>query len=170
MGIFMDGAEDLGRPVKARAAETREDDEDRVGTYLKVVRFPEPTNPDGFVVLYLRPAGSFLFLGYRRGFERSVVAGTWSTRDEVVSLAGGRRVSTDAPQNQAGRFRSFFRADLQDHTPVLVGVSEQAGWSLLGMPGPLAYVGRETIVDPDGEWLPRSLEAIDAWVERLMAV
>jgi hypothetical protein len=57
-----------------------EDFEKGVGTYLKVVKFPEPRNPDGFVVLYLRPNGRFLFAGYWRGYERSVVAGTWERR------------------------------------------------------------------------------------------
>ena len=40
--------------------------EECAGTYVKVVRFAEPMNPDGFIVLYLRPGGKFLFLGYWR--------------------------------------------------------------------------------------------------------
>jgi len=37
------------------------DFENGAGTYSKVVRFAEPANPDGFVVLYLRSKGLFLF-------------------------------------------------------------------------------------------------------------
>lgn len=55
------------------------------GTYLKVVRFSEPGNPDGFVVLYLRPNGRFLFAGYWWGYERSLVAGRWGRERELRS-------------------------------------------------------------------------------------
>jgi hypothetical protein len=55
-----------------------EDFEAGVGTYLKVIRFPEPPNPDGFVVLYLRPNGRFLLVGY------------WSDMSARLPLVPGR--------------------------------------------------------------------------------
>jgi hypothetical protein len=150
-------------------AKIYEDFENGVGTYLKVVRFPEPPNPDGFIVLYLRSTGLFLFLGYWRGYERSAVAGRWSRHDDAVSLDGCGETSTDAPPRQAGKFQRTLKADVQNHTPVLVGASEFTGWSLLGWTGPFIYIGRATVINPDGEWLPRSCDEVDAWIERLMA-
>ena len=52
-----------------------EDFENGVGTYLKVVRFPEPSNPDGFVVLYLRSTGSFLVFGILAWLR--AIRGSW---------------------------------------------------------------------------------------------
>ena len=66
-----------------------------VGTYLKVIRYSEPTNPDGFVVLYLRPNGRFLFVGYWSGYERSLVTGRWVNQGTEVRLEGRGRLATD---------------------------------------------------------------------------
>ena len=59
-----------------------------VGTYLKVVRFAEPSNPDAFIVLYLRPNRLFLLAGYWRGYERSVAIGTWKKEGSELRLTG----------------------------------------------------------------------------------
>jgi hypothetical protein len=155
--------------VRKPAVKIYEDFENGVGTYLKVVRFSEPPNPDGFVVLYLRSTGAFLLLGYWRGYEQSVVAGRWSKRDESIRLEGRGQTSTDAPPNQAGRFERVLRADMQNHTPVLIAENKLAGWSLLGWTGPFTYVGEVTIINPDGRWLPQSLEAVDGWIDKLTA-
>lgn len=160
-------ADALARGGRARAFKIYEDFENGIGTYLKVVRFSEPTNPDGFVVLYLRSTGFFLFLGYWRGYERSVAAGRWSRHDDILTLDGRGETSTDAPPNQAGRFQRIFRTEIQNHTPVLVGEGEVPGWSLLGWAGPFSYVGQTTIINPDGDWLPQSIVEVDAWIDRL---
>lgn len=168
MGVFRGWAEEAARNGDAAGAKHFWDFENGVGTYLKVVQFPEPTNPDGVVVLYLRPTGLFLLLGYWRGYERSVVAGTWSKREDTVNLDGRGETSTDAPPNQGGRFQRTLRTEMQNYTPVLVAASELDGWSLLGWPGPFAYVGQTTIINTDGEWLPASIDDIDAWIDKLV--
>jgi hypothetical protein len=54
-------------------------------------------------------------------------------------------------------------------SPVDPAESELAGWSLLGWPGPFTFVGQVTIINPDGKWLPQSLEEVDGWIDRLTA-
>lgn len=94
--------------------------ENGVGTYLKVVRFSEPTNPDGFVVLYLRPNGRFLFAGYWSGYERSLAAGGWVRQGVEVRLDGRGLVATDAiPGPEGGRFERVFTVEDANHTPPL---------------------------------------------------
>jgi hypothetical protein len=146
-----------------------EDFEKGVGTYLKVVRFSEPTNPDGFLVLYLRPNGRFLFAGYWSGYERSVAAGDWVRQVAEVRLKGRGRVSTDAiPGPDGGRFERVFNVQDANHTPSLIASKALEGWSLLGWTGPLAYVGRHTIIDPDGRWLPGSMSSVDSWIDQVL--
>lgn len=146
-----------------------EDFEKGVGTYLKVIRFAEPTNPDGFVVLYLRPGGRFLFAGYWSGYERSLAAGRWVRRGVEVRLEGRGRLATDAiPGPEGGRFDRVFMVEDANHTPVLIASHEMEGWSLLSWTGPLVYVGQHTIIDPDGRWLPGSMPIVDAWIEDVL--
>jgi hypothetical protein len=33
--------------------------------------------------------------------------------------------------------------------------------------GPFMYVGQDTIIDPDGRWLPDSLSSVDKWIEEI---
>ena len=140
-----------------------------VGTYLKVVRFSEPTNPDGFVVLYLRPNGHFLFAGYWNGYERSVVAGTWARHGDEVQLKGNGRQSTDTiPGPEGSRFERVFKVENANSTPSLIASSELKGWSLLGWTGPFMYVGQRTVINPDGRWLPDSHSTVDGWIEELL--
>jgi hypothetical protein len=40
---------------------------------------------------------------------------------------------------------------------------------LFGWPGPFTFVGQVTIINPDGKWLPQSLEEVDGWIDRLTA-
>jgi len=136
------------------------------GTYVKVVRFSEPTNPDGFIVLYLRPRGRFLFLGYWRGYERSVAAGHWSKRGSELQLEGRGQVSTDAPPGRRGRFSRVLNLELLHHTPNLTAATELKEWSLLSWVGPFAYVGACTVINPDDQWLPDSLAAVDQWIDK----
>ena len=136
------------------------------GTYVKVVRFYEPTNPDGFIVLYLRPEARFLFLGYWRGYERSLAAGHWSNHESEVQLQGRGRVSTDAPPGHEGDFSRTFRLEMLHHTPTLTAATELREWSLLSWVGPFSYVGERTIINPDGEWLPDSPSVVDQWIEK----
>jgi len=157
----------LARPGVTGAARISEPLESFVGTYLKTIRFPEPTNPDGFSLLYLRATGLFLFSGYWPGYERSVAAGKWSRRGGEVDLEGQGEVSTDSLPSPAGRFRRTFKTCVENHTPAPSAVDELTGWSLLGWVGPLTYVGQTTVVDPDGQWLPRSLVEVDAWIDRI---
>jgi hypothetical protein len=141
------------------------------GTYLKVIRFPQQTNPDGFVVLYLRPANTFLMLGYWCGYERAFAAGTWDLRRSEVLLEGRGRVATDAVVGPGGRtFERTFRHIDSRNTPGLEASEELQDWSLLSWKGPLMYIGQRTIIDPDGEWLPGSMEAVDEWIRRVREV
>ena len=135
------------------------------GTYVKVVRFSDPMNPDGYIVLYLRPGGRFLFLGYWRGYERSVAAGHWSHHESEFRLEGRGRVNTDAPPGHEGQFSRILKLEMLHQTPTLSATTELTEWSLLSWVGPFAYVGEGTVINPDGQWLPESLAVVDQWVE-----
>jgi hypothetical protein len=106
----------------------RKEFEQCIGTYVKVVRFSEPTNPDGFIVLYLRPGGRFLFIGYWEGYERSVAAGHWLKRDSEYHLQGYGRVESDAPPDHEGRFARILKLEVVNHTPTLIATEELQGW------------------------------------------
>jgi hypothetical protein len=145
-----------------------EDFEKGVGTYLKVVKFHEPSNPDGFIVLYLRPSGRFLLLGSWQGYERSAVAGRWSKDQAVIRLEGNGATSIDSVGSErAGRFERELHLQTQNHTPVLVAPTELSEWSLLGWRGPFTYAGLNTIINGDG-WLPRSDADIENWISRIV--
>jgi len=136
---------------------------------LKVVRFPEPPNPDGFVVLYLRPEGRFLFVGYWCGYERTQAAGQWSRQGAELQLKGAGDVSTDTiPDPEGEAFTHTFRVEDAHHTPSLMADRELRGWSLLSWKGPFMYVGQATIIAADGKWLPKSISEVDSWIERLV--
>lgn len=146
----------------------QEDFDTGVGTYLKVLRFAEPSNPDGVVPLCLRPQGRFLLLGYWRGHGRSVAAGQWTRSDARVLLEGRGQVSCDVvPGPGSGEFTRAFTTVEESSSPGLSAETELAGWSLLGWRGLYAYVGRDTVISPDGRWLPKSLADVDAWIDRL---
>ena len=146
-----------------------EDFDNGVGTYVKVVRFSEPPNPDGFIVLYLRPSGRFLLVGYWTGYERSAAAGIWQRRASEVHLNGMGRLSTDTiPGPGGGRFERVFAVGNANYTPSLTASQELKGWSLLSWTGPFAYVGQRTIIDPDGRWMPKSLPEVDEWIGQIL--
>lgn len=171
-------SEEVDRPGLARVSSERavlmafssrveENFQRGVGTYLKVVRFADPTNPDAFIVLYLRPGDSFLLAGYWSGYERSVVGGRWTKDGDVVSLEGRGQTETDSPPDEAGRFRRTLSWRLENHTPVLGADGGLKEWSLLGWQGPFVYVGQLTVIDPDGQWLPKSMDEVDGWIAKL---
>lgn len=114
-----------------------EDFENCVGTYLKVLRFSEPTTPDGFLVLYLRPNGRFLFAGYWSGYERSAAAGRWVRQGVEVRLDGRGRVATDAiPGPEGRRFeRIFAHTGYQSHA-LSDRVERTCGMELAELDGP----------------------------------
>jgi hypothetical protein len=146
-----------------------EDFEKGVGTYLKVVRVPQPSNPDAFLVLYLRPDGRFLFAGYWSGYERSVAAGIWTRRGNEVHLKGHGQLSTDSiPGPDGGPFERVLTVEGSHSTPSLVAATELQGWSLLSWRGHYTYVGQSTVINPDGGWLPDSQSAVDAWIEKIL--
>ncbi len=169
MGVFEGWADEFSTAGHDGAAKMYENFENGVGTYLKVVRFQEPPNPDGFILLYLRSTGCFLLSGYWSGYEQSVVAGRWSKTNDVVRLEGRGETSTDAPPNRSERFEREFRTEVQHHTPILIAENELTGWSLLGGAGHYTYMGQATVINPDGRWLPRSFEEVDAWIERIVS-
>ena len=139
------------------------------GTYLKVVRFSEPTNPDAFIVLYLRPSGRFLFVGYWEGYERTAAAGQWVREGSQVRLEGRGDASTDSlPGPAADAFTHLLAWDLSNHTPTLTAPAELKGWSLLSWTGPFAYVGQVTVIDPDGAWLPSSISDVDRLIDDII--
>ncbi|MCG6880962.1 MAG: hypothetical protein LJE96_17685 [Deltaproteobacteria bacterium] len=138
------------------------------GTYLKVVRFGETMNPDGFIVLYLRPNNLFLLLGYWRGYERSQPMGRWVKHGVNLHLDGHGQLSADffAPAHANARFERSFSVKEVVHTPYLVTSKEMKKLSLLGWRGTFTYAGQHTIIDPDGEWLPASLSDVDRLIEK----
>jgi len=140
---------------------------DGAGTYLEVLLFSEPTNPDGFLVLYLRPSRKFLLLGYWFGYERSFAIGEWSRGNATIHLEGHGRLEADfVPDGNRSTFRRVFAVETHVLTPTLVATEFVKGSSLLGNPGRLQYCGQRTIIDPDGQWLPKSLHAVDEWIGR----
>ena len=85
------------RVAVTRGAETDpltvfDDSENVVGTYLRQTRIHASSHAEDFVVLYLRPKGRFLLLGYWLGYERSSAAGCWS-RPRFVSPSRGNRAN-----------------------------------------------------------------------------
>lgn len=139
------------------------------GTYLKVVRFWEPSGPDdAFVVLYLRPDWRFLYLGYWLGFEYTAAAGNWSKTDLTITLLGGGVLRSDTmPAGETRALERVFTVEDHQHTPALAATGELEGWSLLSWKGPLTYVGQQTVIDPDQRWLPSSLSDVDTWIEKI---
>jgi hypothetical protein len=141
---------------------------DATGTYVKVVRFAQPSNPDGIIVLYLRPHGRFLMAGYWRRYEQSVAAGDWVLEGEECHLRGYGTASADSQPEPGSRpFTRIFRREVSHFTPTLVAADGLENWSLLGWAGSYAYVGEGTVFDPDGRWLPASLQAVDEMIERI---
>ncbi len=136
------------------------------GTYVKVVRFTEPTNPDGFIVLYLRPEGRFLFVGYWLGYESSVAAGHWSKRESEYHPQGYGRVRSDTPPDHQERFARILKLEIVNHTPTLIAAEELKGWSLLSWVGPFTYIGEQTII-PNTKGLPDSLAVVDQWIDEI---
>jgi len=136
------------------------------GTYLKVVRFPEPSDPDGVLVLYLRPSGRFLFAGYWCGYERSVAVGRWTREGATILLDGCGMQRSDSQATARNRpFRRSFAIDDLNRTPILVAQDELRGWSLLSWSGAFVYVGQQTIIDTDGCWLPKTLGEVDSMID-----
>jgi len=139
------------------------------GTYVKVIATPGPAeewNSDSFLVMYLRPNGTFLFLGYWPGFERSFAVGEWSAINGQVDLVGYGQIRGDAlPNAPGGSFRRTLRPSVRRFTPILIAETELAGWSLLSWAGEYVYLGFAAILNVDGVWLPPSLAAVDEWIE-----
>jgi len=137
------------------------------GTYLKVVRFPEPGNSDAYLALYLRPKGLFLFAGYWRGYERSAAAGVWHEGDGKVTLTGVGVIEADSmPQPNAPPFERTLVLQDEVSTPTLRADASLDDWSLLGWRGLYTYVGANYVVNPDDQWLPRNLAEVDEWIAR----
>lgn len=138
------------------------------GTYLKTVRFEEPTNPDAHLVLYLRPAKTFLFLGYWSGYERSAAAGTWRADGSDVVLTGRGEIGNDTLSSpNSPLFERRFRCEVQHSTPLLQADDELEGWSLLSWRGPFIYIGEHFVIEPAPVWFPRDFATIDSCIARL---
>lgn len=137
------------------------------GTYVKGVRFSEPTNPDGFIILYLRPDGRFLFVGYWRGYEKSFAAGYWRANNSELELDGFGSVRADSGEH-TGRFLQKLALELNYYTPMLVVAKEAEGWSLLSWLGAYSYIGEDTVL-PLGGALPNSLPEVDECIAGQMA-
>ena len=139
------------------------------GTYVKVVvsghsRFPR----DSFVVLYLRPNETFLFLG-RSDFERTVMAGRWSVMDESVQLDGFGRVFGCCPDYLGpGHVQRTLKYGMNHSSPVLTAAEELPGWSSLSRAGDYSYLGGETVFDPNRGWLPQTIEDVDKMIEQYL--
>jgi hypothetical protein len=98
---------------KGKWMNLHEEFEQGVGTYLKVIRFAEWTNPDGFVVLYLRPRSRFLMAGYWSGYERSSAAGQWvgtAWRSSSMEQRGNSRTWCRPIEVPRGPSQGFYRS------------------------------------------------------------
>jgi hypothetical protein len=75
------------------------------GTYVKVhhVPSPFPGREEYFSLLYLEADGRFLFIGFWRGYESSVVAGTWNLEEHEIVLRGGGTVDSRGSGRTASR-------------------------------------------------------------------
>jgi len=146
------------------------DFEKGVGTYVKVIRQSSPTNPDSYLVLYLRPGDRFLFLGYWPGYEYTAAAGRWERRGDRVQLIGKGEMKIDVVGGDfSGKhFERLFVAQELVYTPALYAAEALEDWSLIGWRGTYVYIGQSTVYDPDGLWLPKSLDVIDEWISRLL--
>ena len=146
-----------------RARMTKLFEFDLQGTYLKVIGGIGHHEPDMSLILYLQRNGSFLFLGYYPGYEKSVAAGRWSRDGKTVYLVGqGHCLSRSGSE----RFERELLLEEDDFTPQLRATEELKGWSLLSWRGPFVYAGA-TIIDPDGRWLPNSWAAVEDWTTRI---
>ena len=139
---------------------------DGIGTYLKAIWYPDS---EALLVLYLRPQGRFLFAGYWSGYAHSIAAGQWLKQGMEVSLIGHGHHTTDAiPGPGSGAFHRVFSLDNSSFTPTLLATGELDDGSLLGWKGPFEFVGRHTVIDPDGRWLPSSMSDVDARIKSLL--
>ncbi len=135
------------------------------GAYVEVLR---SGLQDEFIVLYLRPDGRFLLLGYWPFFERTSVAGKWTKSGNQIRLTGRGAITSDAIfEDDWHSYDRLLALDDRRDARVLTAESPLSGWSLLEWPGPFAYVGKETVIDPDGKWLPGSLDLVDAWIDHI---
>lgn len=138
------------------------------GTYIKVTTVSGSLSPecdDSYRILYLRPSGTFLFLGYWAGFENTSVVGRWSRTESGVELRGHGIVSTDSlSHHMPPAFKRTLTLSVDLFTPTLVDSTELDWWSLLGWAGNYSYAGSSTVVAPKGEWLPSSIDAVELWI------
>ena len=89
------------------------------GTYLRVFRPSDSTTHDAYLLLYLRPDGSFLFLGYwPDALEQTLVAGQWSEIGSELRLSGEATVSTAGRPRPKEHFECRFTIGDQNRTPV----------------------------------------------------
>lgn len=118
-------------------------------------------------MLYLRPDGRFLFIGYWLGYENSVAAGSWSKRESEYLLQGYGRVKSDAPPCHEGQFVRVFKLEMVHQTPTLIAAEGLKGWSLLSWVGPFTYISEQTVI-PETKELPDSLVAVDQWIDQMV--
>jgi hypothetical protein len=86
-----------------------------------------------------------------------------------VRLEGRGRAVTDVIPGHEGRFERVFAVEDLNHTPSLVASNDlEQGWSLLSWTGPFVYVGQDTVIDPDGRWLPGAMSVVDTWIEEVL--
>jgi hypothetical protein len=135
------------------------------GTYLKVPKMSGPIDNDAFIVLYLRPQWQFLMLGYWQGYELSKAMGQWSRSESNITLHGAGIVNSDCQNTDWRPYDRGFVIEKVNFTPTLTARGICKDWSLLSWEGPFNYVGETTIIDPDGEWMPKSIADVDKWIE-----
>jgi hypothetical protein len=119
-------------------------------------------------VVYLRPNGTFLALGWWPMYEYSAAAGRWHQDGADVVLTGdGRTRRDDFSRPGSPRYARRFRCEGGADTLALQASEELDGWSLLSYRGPLDYQGPDTIIGRAGDDSPASLTEVDAWIERM---
>ena len=99
---------------------------------------------------------------------KPLVVGRWSVAAHMVKLDGFGRIDGDAlPNPVLSRFLRTFTYDVTDFSPILTAKDDELpGWSLLGWAGLYSYMGWEFVFNPDGGWLPQSIQDIDGMIEK----
>jgi len=141
------------------------------GTYVRVIQYQQSFNGDAYLVLYLLPSDLYLFIGYWKGFELTIAAGSWKGCNDRVLLEGvGAHLLMDSvPFSRSPRrhMREFLVA-IEDHSRTLIAETEHEGWSLLSWRGHLHYLGRNHFFDLHIDNLPKSFNEIEAWTRQFV--
>ena len=141
------------------------------GTYIKIIQCNPRVDNDAYLVLYLLRSGIYLFIGYWKGYELTVAAGSWNESNEHIRMDGvGATLLMDVVpfNNKPRRHEREFKVVIEDFSPALFVETEHEDWSLLSWAGRFNYLGRFYFFDLKNDQLPRSFGEIETWAKQFM--